>query len=101
MGYIHFRAAMKYIAKALLFLAVVVVAVIASCGNNCSAHGTCSNDVCVCTTGWGGDDCSIWDHEIQSGGTDSGHLATFEWRYYHVSLPNGANGITVSVTQTS
>jgi len=79
----------------------LVAFVVANCVNNCNSHGSCTGGQCVCNTGWGGDDCSVWDKEIASDDPQSGHLATFQWKYYHVSLPNGANGIHVSVTQTS
>ena len=69
--------------------------------NDCNNHGDCHQGVCECNDGYGGDDCSIWDHSIESGETKSGHLATFTWRYYHVEVPSGSHGLDVEVQQTS
>lgn len=69
--------------------------------NNCNSHGNCVSNACVCNNGWGGDDCSVWDKVIQSGVSQSGHVGTFEWHYYHIDLQNNVNGLHVSVTQTS
>jgi len=69
--------------------------------NDCNNHGDCRQGVCECNEGYGGDDCSIWDHAIESGEMKSGHLATFSWHYYHIAVPSGSHGLDIDVQQTS
>jgi hypothetical protein len=69
--------------------------------NNCNGHGTCASNICICDTGYGGSDCSIWDHSISSDSLVQGHINTFQWQYYHISLPYGARSLNIQVNQTS
>ena len=56
---------------------------------------------CVCQTGWGGSDCSIWDHAIYSGIEQTGHLNTFQWKYFHFTTTDELSTFSVYVNQTS
>ncbi len=44
------------------------------CPNHCGSHGTCSNGVCVCESGWRGQDCQSVDEGNTCSG--NGHVKT-------------------------
>ena|SRR3990167_823599 len=69
--------------------------------NDCNLHGSCVGGTCQCQTGYGGADCSIWDHVIYSGIEQTGHLNTFQWKYYHFTTTDDISTFTVYVNQTS
>jgi hypothetical protein len=39
-------------------LNLCILAAVSSCLNSCSGHGVCKNHQCMCSEGFGGDDCS-------------------------------------------
>ena len=54
------RAAMYNPMRAYQMAFNLTVSKHATCLNNCSSHGKCSEDgVCVCTGNWQGGDCSV------------------------------------------
>lgn len=69
--------------------------------NDCNGHGNCVSGLCNCNSGWGGEDCSISDQEVESGETLTGHVVTFKWKYYHINLPEGADGLFTEASRTS
>jgi len=91
---------MKQVASCLL-ISLLITYVLATCVNDCNSHGSCVGGICQCQTGYAGSDCSIWDHVIYSGIEQTGHLNTFQWRYYHFTTTSDLSTFTVYVNQTS
>jgi len=71
------------------------------CPNNCNGHGSCTNDACVCATGWTGFDCTYAISEIRSGVSAEGNVKTFEWHYYEITSPTGDHRLEAEVRETS
>uniref|UniRef100_A0A7S4JIQ6 EGF-like domain-containing protein n=1 Tax=Paramoeba aestuarina TaxID=180227 RepID=A0A7S4JIQ6_9EUKA len=90
--------------RAVLFLAVFAVLTFFvacdSCPNNCSGNGSCHSSVCVCDSGYAGDDCSIPDKELSNGKPISDSVSMREWKYYHISVNNKPQ-LVIEVNQTS
>ena len=69
--------------------------------NDCSGHGSCNAGTCICNNGYGGDDCSVLDTSLTSGVIVTGNLKTYQWHYYHISVPDSGDTLIISVNQTS
>jgi len=72
-----------------------------NCPNDCSGHGQCLGRECVCSQGWSGDDCSVSDTPVTLGQVVSDTLTQFQWKYYHVAIPQSGSGLSFSLTQTA
>jgi hypothetical protein len=52
-----------FLAVSYVINAVTIGGTRTGCPNDCSGHGSCNNNVCVCSSGWNGTDCSICKRE--------------------------------------
>jgi len=89
------------IALVCMLLLALLSPCLGACPSNCNHHGDCRHDVCSCSAGWSGSDCSLYDVELVSGESYSDSLDTFTWHYYHVNVGVGTSGLNVTVRQTS
>ena len=79
-----------------LFLAACILGLVmllalesrADCPNNCSGNGRCnpSNSLCVCNSGWTGNDCSVHDTPLSNGVAVSGYVDRQQWNYYNFNV---------------
>eukprot|EP01094_Clydonella_sp_ATCC50884_P022664 TRINITY_DN525_c0_g1_i1.p1 TRINITY_DN525_c0_g1~~TRINITY_DN525_c0_g1_i1.p1 ORF type:complete len:574 (-),score=194.62 TRINITY_DN525_c0_g1_i1:43-1764(-) len=90
---------MNRIFVAALLLALAALAA-ADCPGGCSNHGNCaSSGVCQCNTYYTGTDCSIYERTVSNGQTVSNSVANHEWQFYAITVPTGADELTVHVHQ--
>eukprot|EP01103_Thecamoeba_quadrilineata_P019157 TRINITY_DN7641_c0_g1_i1.p1 TRINITY_DN7641_c0_g1~~TRINITY_DN7641_c0_g1_i1.p1 ORF type:complete len:596 (-),score=113.07 TRINITY_DN7641_c0_g1_i1:15-1802(-) len=76
-----------------------IQASLALCPNNCSGHGECNGNQCVCKDGYSGSDCSEQMIPLQKGVEVTGHVATGEWVYYHANFPEEISSFELKVTE--
>ena len=69
-----------------LFFSAVVHAT--RCPPGCDRHGECGgNGTCICENDYEGDDCSIYNRQLQSGEAVPGIVNRQTWRYYNLFTP--------------
>eukprot|EP01120_Amphizonella_sp_Union-15-10_P006340 TRINITY_DN2019_c0_g1_i1.p1 TRINITY_DN2019_c0_g1~~TRINITY_DN2019_c0_g1_i1.p1 ORF type:complete len:579 (+),score=77.26 TRINITY_DN2019_c0_g1_i1:36-1739(+) len=67
----------------LLIFCVLLRSLQAQCPSQCSGHGQCQNNACVCETNWGGSDCSFHTQTINAGQNITSQTASRQtWEYY-------------------
>jgi hypothetical protein len=85
------------------FLLIFFISLSFGCPNNCThPNGFCNSvNVCICSSSWTGDDCSISDVELQNSIPVSGHVFTRQWRYFHVLVTSQQLSLEFDMNQTS
>jgi hypothetical protein len=73
-----------------------------ACPNNCNGHGTCnaSTNICTCSAGWSGVDCSIQLIPLTNNTIVSSNVALHAWRIYTITAMTGSQ-LIVEVNQTT
>jgi len=91
-----------FMAVSYMINAVTVGGTHTGCPNDCSGHGKCENNICVCSNGWNGTDCSIGVQNLVSGRSLTGqHVALKQWQFYSIYITTSVNDMLVVVNQTS
>eukprot|EP01130_Rhizamoeba_saxonica_P012388 TRINITY_DN520_c0_g1_i2.p1 TRINITY_DN520_c0_g1~~TRINITY_DN520_c0_g1_i2.p1 ORF type:complete len:573 (-),score=119.10 TRINITY_DN520_c0_g1_i2:2322-4040(-) len=77
-----------------LIIVILAVLVTSECPNDCSFHGNCINDACVCTNDWTGNDCSISLRTLVPGSQGlSGEVELYDWQYFKVNTGFGSGDL--------
>jgi Bacterial pre-peptidase C-terminal domain/EGF-like domain len=84
--------------RACSYSIVARVITTASCINQCSGRGMCSNGVCACNTGFTGTYCEEMVAPMVGTRPYSGYVEDNMWNYYSYSS-NTATNLNISVTQ--
>ena len=70
------------------------------CPNNCSQHGTCTNNICKCSDDYTGEECEERTQEMSFGESYTGYVGTGAWNYLQV-MGDRANSFVVELNRTS
>eukprot|EP01125_Pyxidicula_operculata_P005385 TRINITY_DN191_c7_g1_i1.p1 TRINITY_DN191_c7_g1~~TRINITY_DN191_c7_g1_i1.p1 ORF type:complete len:584 (-),score=76.02 TRINITY_DN191_c7_g1_i1:920-2671(-) len=81
-----------------LFVLLSLINFVLGCPRDCSNHGVCTNDACVCNTGYTGSDCSIQLDTLESGVQVNGTISAWEWHYYQISNSKKGSALKVEVS---
>jgi EGF domain-containing protein/pre-peptidase len=68
------------------------------CENRCSDHGSCTNQVCSCNSGFSGASCETMNPAMTLDQWYQGFVRDNSWNYYHVN-PSSADNLVVTVRQ--
>eukprot|EP01090_Pellita_catalonica_P018862 TRINITY_DN6230_c0_g1_i1.p1 TRINITY_DN6230_c0_g1~~TRINITY_DN6230_c0_g1_i1.p1 ORF type:complete len:576 (-),score=88.08 TRINITY_DN6230_c0_g1_i1:72-1799(-) len=71
-----------------------------NCASNCSNHGTCTQNQCVCQSGYSGSYCENMENGLFDGEVVTGYITDDLWNYYSY-LARTTDDIAVVLNETS
>ena len=92
----------QFLLSVVLASCLLSVCLAVTCPLSCSNHGICDQNtgLCSCDVNYAGDDCSIYDLELQNGQVKAGSAGTRAWAYYHISANSDRGDLKIEVNQT-